>query len=374
MIKLEIKNDPAKVQKLASLLKLAAGSEGDNKAGKAREAIAKFVGPTITQVLNQQATHRALFTKYVYDFGSAPEIPIDYFDGNDEGLLDVWSTSVPGGLATNQVVGGEFYRMSTFRLDSALAMYKSQALQGRFEALTKAIERMAQEVMLKEQYQAWATILGALGGARTNGSAQLIDSKVEGVIQVDDFNTLRTKVSRFRNSWTGGTPTSSVGRGITHFIISPEIRGQINSWAYEPQNTRPGSITTSGATAIPLPDQIRMNIFNQSGLPEIPGIGAFIELREFGVGQAYNAMFDDAYTPGGGDPAFNAASDEIVIGIDLSVDGGVQAVASDSDRTTELVLEEDDQWVKRSGKFGWFGGLETGFGWTDTKTLSGIII
>ncbi len=46
MIKLDIKNDPAKVKQLSDLLKLTAGSGAD--AIRAREAIAAFVGPVIT--------------------------------------------------------------------------------------------------------------------------------------------------------------------------------------------------------------------------------------------------------------------------------------------------------------------------------------
>jgi hypothetical protein len=372
MIKLEIKKDAEKVKQLVQLLKHAAGS--GETATKAREAIAAFVGPVITQALDQEATHRAFFEKYTYTLGSAPSIPLDYFDSNTEGLFDVWSTSIAGGLATNTPVGGDEFRLTTFRLDSALSMLKKQAEEGRYESLVKSIERLAQEVLVKEKFQAWCVILGALAGARTNGSPQLISATTSNVLQVDDLNRLNTKVKRFRNSWIGGTPSATVGRGITHYVISPEIREQLNSWAYQPMNTRPGSITTSGATAIALPDQIRMSIFNGSGLPEIPGIGAFIELNEFGVGQSYNSLFDSGYTAGVGEPAFNGASDELVLGVDLSVPAGVQVIASDSDRTTEFVMEEDDQFTKRSGKFGYFGGLETGFAWMDVKTLSGIIV
>lgn len=68
MIKLEIKKDTEKVKQLVSLLKLAAAS-GETGV-KAREAIAAFVGPVITQVLDQEATHRAFFTKFTYTLGS----------------------------------------------------------------------------------------------------------------------------------------------------------------------------------------------------------------------------------------------------------------------------------------------------------------
>jgi hypothetical protein len=372
MIKLNIKHDSDEVKGLVKLMVLAA-KPGESGA-KAREAIAAFIGPVITQVLDQKATHRAFYTKYNYNFGTAPTLPLDAFEANSEGLIDIWHSSIAGGLATNHISGGDEYRMTTFPIDSALSMLRRNAEEGRFEILVKGIERMAQEVMIKESYQAWNTILRCLGAARTNGAPHVISATTSGVFQLDDINRLKTKVTRLRNSWLGGTETAGVGEGFTHLVISPEIVEQIKSWAYNPQNTRVGTMTTSGATAVPLPDQIRMSIFNSSGLISIPGVGNFVELKEFGVGQSLNAIFDSGYTAGGGEPTFASATDELVLAVDLSVDAGVQMAASDSDRTSEFKVEEDDQFTKRSGRFGYFGQSETGFGWLDSKALSGIIV
>jgi len=372
MVKFHIDKSSKEYAKMIELTKRAALSNADGLA--AREAIAAFVGPVIDQVLDQEATHRAFYTKFGYSFGDAPEIPLDLFDGNEEGLFDVWSTSIPGGLATNHVYGGDVFRMTTFRYDSALSMLRRTAEKGRFDVMVKGIERLAQEIMVKEKQQAWSTMLAALGGARTNGSPHIIDAKTPNVFQPQDLNSLKTKVDRLRNSWLGGTENDSPGSGVSHFVISPEIMEQIRGWAYEPVNTRAGSVDTSGATAIPLTDQIRNSIFQNSGLAEIPGLGSFIKLKEFGVGQSYNSLFDESYTSGAGEPEFDPADDEIVLGVDLSLPGGVQATAEDSERGSEFVMEEDDQFTKRDGKIGWYGGLETGFAWMDNKTLSGIVV
>lgn len=372
MIKLNINKDTEEVKKLTKFMQLVA-KDGESGA-KARQAVAAFIGPVISQVLQQFATHRAFYTKYSYNFGEVPTIPLDNFTGNAEGLIDVWSTSIAGGLATNHIAGGDEFRMTTFRLDSALSMLKRDAEKGRFDILASGMERMAQEVMVKEQYMAWQTMLRALGAARTNGVAQLITGTTAGSFQIDDVNRLRTKVARFRNSWLGGTPTVKVGSGFTHLVVSPEIMEDIRSWAYQPANTRAGSITTSGATAIPLTEQIRNSIWNESGMVSVPGVANFIQLNEMGVGQAYNTIFDDGYTAGGGDPAFNGAIQELVLAVDLSLDGGVMMAATDSDRTTEFTVEEDDQFTKRSGRFGYFGGLECGFSWLDTRTLAGVLV
>ena len=371
MITLNINNDSEKVLALRNLTKLVTSESAQGR--DAREAIAKFVGPVITQVLNQVATHRIFFKAFPYDFGSVPSIPLDLFDGNTEGLIDCWSVAIPGGLATNHLLGGDEFRMTTHRYDTAISMLRRNADEGRFELLVKSMERAAQELMLKEKFDAWNVILRALGAARIGGAAQLIDATTQDIFQLDDINRLKTKVSRYRTSFVGGTPTSAPGseNGFTHLVISPEIMGQVRSWAYNPLNTR--SVGT-GATAVPLPEQVRLQIMAESGLASIAGVGQFVVLNEFGVNQAYTQLFDAGYTAGGGDPGFDSTADELVLAVDLSIDAGVRAVATDSERTTELKFEEDDQFTKRSGKIGWFGGLEVGYAWMDTKALSGIVI
>jgi len=371
MIKLNINKDAEQVKNLTALMKLVAK---DGVAGaQAREAVAAFVGPVITQVLQQFATHRAFYTQANYTFGEVPTIPLDNFTGNAEGLIEVWAAPTKGGLATNHITDGDEFRMLTFPYDSALSMSKKNAEGGRFELLTSGMERMAQELMVKEQYQAWNTILRSLGAARTAGSPHLISATTAGVFQLDDINRLKTKASRLRNSWLGGTPESRVGSGFTHLVVGPEVVEQIRGWLYNPQNTRAGTLATSGATAIPLPDQIRMSVFNESGLLSIPGVGNFVQLNEMGVAQAYNKVFDSGYTSGAGEPPFDAYVNELILAVDLSVDAGVQLTASDSERTSEVRVQEDDQFSKRSGKVGWFSETETGFGWVDNRSLLGVV-
>jgi hypothetical protein len=372
MIKLNINKNTEEVRSLIKLMTLVAqdGAAGSN----AREAVAAFVGPVITQVLQQFATHRAFYNQQSYTFGEVPTVPLDNFTGNEEGLIDVWAAPTKGGLATNHISDGDEFRMITFPYDSALSMSKKNAAGGRFELLVSGMERMAQELMVKEQYHAWNTILRCLGAARTAGAAHIIDATTANVFQIDDINRLKTKVARLRNSWIGGTPAEKVGSGFTHLVISPEITEQVRGWLYNPQNTRTGTFTSNGATAVPLPDQIRMSVFNESGMLSIPGVANFVQLNEMGVAQAYNKVFDSGYTAGVGEPGFDAYNDELVLAVDLSIGAGVQMTASDSDRTSEVRVQEDDQFSKRSGKVGWFAETETGFGWFDNRSLTGIVV
>lgn len=366
MIRIDIEKTPEQTKFLKLLAK-------DTEQGrKAREAFAAFVGPTIQQVLEQEATHRMMFRQFAYDFGTNPSIPLEYFDSNEEGLFDVWSTSIAGGLPTNHVTGQEDFRMTTFRLDSAMSMLRQHAENARLDIVMQAMERMAQEVLVKEKHHAWSVVFAALGAARTAGSAHIIDATTADVFQVDDINRLKTKARRLRKSWVSGTPTTVPFRGLTHLVVSPEIMEQIRSWTYQPMNTR-GVPNSDESTALALPEQVRQQIWDSAGLPSIWDIG-LIELIEMGVGEAYNDLFDNYYTAGTSDPGFATATDQLVLGVDMSVDAGVQISATDSERGTSFVVEEDDQWTKRSGKIGYFGYSELGFAWLDSKALTGVVV
>jgi hypothetical protein len=366
MIKINIQRTPEQ----AEFLRLLAKNTEEGKA--ARELFAGFVGPTIQQVLEQEATHRMLFRQFEYDFGTNPSIPLEYFDSNEEGLFDVWSNSIAGGLPTNHVTGQEDFRMSTFRLDSAFSMLREHLVNARADVVAQGMERMAQEVLVKEKHHAWSVVFASLGAARTGGSAHIINSTTANVFQVDDVNRLKTKARRLRTSWVSGTPTSVQFKGLTHLVLSPEMMEQVRGWTYQPMNTR-GVPNSDESSAVPLPEQVRQQIWDNSGLPSMWDIG-FIELIELGISQAYNTLFDAYYTAGTSDPAFATATQELVLGVDLSVDAGIQIGAVDSERGTSFVVEEDDQWTKRSGKIGYFGYEETGFAWLDSKALTGIVI
>lgn len=357
---LQFKRTP---EKLALIKALATSA-------KAREVFAsELVGPVVQQVLDQEATHRMLYTPFQYNFGDAPEIPLDYFDANEEGLFNIWASSIPGGLPTNHVTGADQFRMTTMRMDTAFSMLRAHAESGRLDVVSQTINRAAQELLVKEKHYAWAVALTALASVATPAN-QIIDATTINVFQVDDLNRLKTLTKRLRTSFIGGTPTTVNAKGLTHLVVSPEIMEQVRGWSYQPVNTRSGAVTTSGATSIPLPDQIRQQIWDNAGLPEIWGVG-FIELVEMGVGGAYGAIFDAAYS---GTPAYNNAADELVLGVDLSVAASVQLTATDSDTGNSVVFEDDDQWSKRSGKVGWFGGYETGFANVDSKVFTGLVV
>lgn len=370
-----------KDEKHLEILKTVA-SKNRVEAENARVALAALVGPVAQTVLEQAAVSKRIYTDVNYAMDETPSIPIDLYFDNGEGLMTIWSQSTPGGLATNEVWGSDDYRFKTYTLGSAISFSKVYAAQGRLDVVAKGIQRLIQEVLVKTEYQAFSTLLTALAGASTNGAGHLLNStaNVNSVARnfgLDDVNRLWTKVKRLRTSWVGGTPTQSVGRGLTDLFLSPEMVEKIRAMAYNPVNTTAVPDTTE-STVLGLPDSMREDIFANGGLMSLFGV-KINELLEFGIGGMYNALFDDVYSGGASatsptSPTFNSSTQELILGADLSVTSAVRAIATDSETGSTFTLEDDDQFVNRSKKIGWYGELEEGRMVADTKAFVGLIV
>jgi hypothetical protein len=238
---------------------------------------------------------------------------------------------------------------------------------------------MAQEFLLKQEKTSINQLLGALLAADTkvNGTAaagnHIIDSTTGDQLQLDDFNRLITLSKRLWSSFSSGTPVSGVNVGITDLLVSPEMVEELRNMAYNPVNTRPGSITTSGATAIPASDEMRSQLMSQAGLPTFFGIG-IIEILEMGIGQRYNKIFAALNTAAGSPVTFTQASDEIVVGIDRSKEALLRPAIREEGVSTEVSVQVDDQYVARQNKLGWYGKINEGRIIIEDRVLTGIIV
>ena len=87
----------------------AMASHNRDIAYEAQAALAEFLAPVLAEVVNQANVISNLFTSFTFDADSNPSLPLDlYYDINAEDYIKVYSTSVPGGLPTNQVLPGQF--------------------------------------------------------------------------------------------------------------------------------------------------------------------------------------------------------------------------------------------------------------------------
>lgn len=346
-MKLKLKNTPEQVE----LIKAMASRES-TVAKEAQEAFAAFIGPVVNKVLMEAATSSAVYTDLAYDEDDSPSIPLDLFQGEGEGLVSVWSQNVAGGLPTSTVEGLSELKVSTYRLDSAVSFLKRYARRGRLDVASKAIERMTNEVLIKQERNAWAVVLKALADS---GNTVAQGGSTE-TFTLAKLNTLVKNVKRLNTSYAGGTTNSSYG--LTDIFVSPETMSDIRAFAYNPVGT---------ASSTDLPAGVREEIYRGGGTQEIYGISIH-ELVELGSNQKYNKLFNEFYS------GTFANGDDVIVGLDLTKDAFVRPIARNADSGSTFTAMPDDQFVARSEKIGFYGSLEEGRVCIDSRAVAGISI
>jgi hypothetical protein len=362
-MKIKLKNTPEQVE-----LVKAMGSRDVTVAREASEAFAAFIGPVVSKVLMQAGTASAIYTDAPYDADDNPSLPLDLWFDQSQDYVTVWSQNVAGGLPSSAVEGFSELKISTYRLDAAVSFLKRYARTGRIDVVSKAVERMSNEVLVKQERNAWAVVLKALAEARTpavganNGvnGGQITTAATAGSFNLGDLNNLMTLVKRINTSYAGGTTTDSYG--LTDLFISPEIKADIRAFAYQP-------FTTTGTAGTNLPDGVREEIYRGAGAQELYGV-TLHELVELGVGQKYSALFN-AFK---GTQTFNDTASELVVGLDLSREGFIRPIARQSESGGTFTVLPDDQFVARSEKTGFYGSLEEGRVCIDGRVVAGLIV
>ena len=372
-MKLKLKNTPEQVELIKAM-----GARDPGVAREATEAFAAFIGPVVQKVLLQAGTAPLIYTDNQFDEDDSPSYPLDLYYNEGIDHINVWSQNVAGGLPTSHVEGLAEMKIATYRLDSAVSMLKRYARRARLDVVSKSIERMAQEILIKQERNAWAVILKALGEARTNSSSHLVNSVTSGRFIPHDLNNLMTLIKRINVSFANGTPSNWDSRGLTDLFVSPEIMQDVRSFAYNPVN----SVGSTNTTVVPsLPDNTRENIWNAAGMSEIYGV-VLHELIELGVSKKYNTLFDNyashATILKGGEDAggteFSASNSEVLVGLDLSRDAFIRPVARQHDSGGTFTALPDDQFVSRAERLGFYGFLEEGRVCLDARAITGITV
>ena len=243
-MKITLKRTPEQLE----LIKAMASKNRDT-AYAAQVALAEFIGPVVSEVINQAPSISNLFTPLQYNADDNPSLPLDlYYNIFDEDYIRVYSQSVAGGLPTNTVqpTASEL-KFTTYTLDSAVAFDRKYASRSRLDVIGKTFTRVAQEILLKQERTSSNLLMTALAEA-TAGNAtfsaknrNVFRTAAANVLQMDDFNKLITKAKRVNASWVGGTPAGA-RHGITDLLVSPEVVEQIRSMAYNPVNTRQATV------------------------------------------------------------------------------------------------------------------------------------
>jgi hypothetical protein len=375
-MKIRIQETPEQVE----LIK-ACASKDKLIAEEARAAVAELVGPVISEVINNAPTVSSLYQTLAFSEDDNLSIPLDLFhDVTDQDYIRVHSQSVAGGLSSNELYPAhDELKFKTYTLDSAISLDKKYLRKGRSIDISKVFTRMAQEFLLKQEKTSINQLLGALIAADTkvNGTSavgnHVIRATTPDQLQLDDFNRLITLSKRLWSSYSSGTPVGGAMVGVTDLLMSPEMVEELRNMAYNPVNTRAGSFTTSGATAIPATEEMRKQLMSQGGLPSFFGIG-IIEVLEMGINQRYNKIFDAlaGSTQFGG--SVFAATDEILVGIDRTKESLIRPAVREEGVSTEVSVQVDDQFVSRQNKLGWYGKIEEGRIVLEDRVLTGIVV
>ncbi|NDG52864.1 MAG: hypothetical protein EBY39_07560 [Flavobacteriia bacterium] len=380
-MKITLERTPEQVELIKAM-----ASKNRDVAYEAQTALAEFIGPVLAEVVNAAPTVSNMFTSLQFNSDESPSIPLDlYHDITDEDYIQVWSQSVAGGLPTNQVAPSQSeLKFTTYTLDSALSFDKRYASRSRLDVVSKTFTRMAQEILLKQEKTSATMIMTALAKAETNGEKHVIRSAQANRFLLSDLNKLFTKAKRINTAWTGGTPADRRGRGITDLLVSPEIVEEIRGLAYNPINTKgaDGSAPSGDTNGIAGTDSMRDAIFNSAGIPEFYGV-SIQEYNEMGDKQKWNTTFDvaadstsydDHYAVTASKSTFDGDTEQILVGVDLSRESMIRAVATDSESGDEFSLVADDQFVTRQSKIGYYGSLEEGRMIIDDRVLLGLIV
>jgi len=383
-MKITLKRTPEQLDLIKAM-----ASKNRETAYNAQVALAEFIGPVVSEVINNAPTISNLFTPLQYNADDNPSLPLDlYYNIFDEDYIKVWSQSVAGGLPTNMVqpTAAEL-KFTTYTLDSAVAFDRKYASRSRLDVIGKTFTRVAQEVLLKQERTSSNLLMTALAEATSGNAAftaknrNVFRTTKADVFQLNDINKLLTKARRVNASWSGGTPAGA-RHGITDLLVSPEVVEQIRSIAYQPMNTRAAVGTADkDSTSFPATDAVRNEVWKSSGVTEFFGIN-IMEILELGVGKRYNDVFDTVagsidYLDHGSTSAssvFNGATQEIIVGLDRSRDALVRAIAVDSETGSEFNLVADDQFSIRQQRIGYYGALEEGRMVLDNRALVGLIM
>ena len=362
----------------------AMGSNNREEAYEAQAAVADFIGPVISEVINNAPTIGNLYTTISYGEDENPSLPLDLFhDITDENYIQVYSQQVAGGLPYSQVFPAHNeLKFSTYSLDSALAFDRKYVRSARLDVVSKTFTRMAQEVMYKQTKTAFNVLATALVKAQgTNATAgnQIIASSAANRFVLADFNNLITKSKRINSSWSGGTPVGGVKSGITDLLVSPEMVEELRAMAYNPVNTAEAPYTSALKDSLPAPEKLREELYSAAGLPSFYGIN-IMEINQMGVGQLFNKLFgaivasEGATVAGGGGGTWATANDEILIGIDRSKDSLIRPTVIGEGTPSDFQVLVDDQFSVRQNKIGYYGKVEEGRICIDDRALIGLAV
>ncbi len=354
---INIKRTPEQVALIKQL-----GSKNKAESMAAQEAMSAFISDVLIAVIEAAPVISNLYTTKPFAEGTSPTLPLDVmFDIKDAGYIQVWTQTIAGGLPTSFVHGLDEMMVSTYGLDTAVSFSKKYARNARLDVVAAVLERMGQEILLKQETNGASIMLKASADARIVGTSnpQIMKTATADQFGLHDLNRVITLAARARPSWVGSTPVGST-QTITDLIGSPEFMQAIRELAYNPVNTR-GVPNSDESTALPASDAVRDMVWKTAGLPNFFGIN-LTQVFNYGVGRSYNTLFGNfiGSTQFDGSNTFTAATDEVITALNLSSPNVLVRLVQESEGGGRLEVTPEDGYRSREDKIGWVAGLHEG--------------
>lgn len=371
-IRIEFEKTPEQIQ----LIKQA-GSKKVNEALEAQEYLAaRVLTPVVREVLDNIGSAALIYKDITYSEGDSPRFPLDlYYDQSDD-FITVFEQGGNNSLASSHVQSAGDLRFTTYMLGAAVDIDKNYARFGNLDVVAKAINKLSQEILLKQENHAWNVIMKILANASTGGADHLITTGTQDTLTIDDFNNLWELSDEINQSFSGGTTLGSY-YGPTDIFLSHTAMTKLRAMAYNPINTQ-GANQTAGTNAsgvIGMPEEDRRKFFQTGQAPEFMGF-SFHKLLELKDNGKYSQLFDTyigSNTVAHGASQF-ATDDQIIVALDLSRDAFLRPVAIDSEVDSTVVVNVDDQYRGREDKMGWYTNIQEGRVCIDGRVVSGLIM
>lgn len=381
-MKITLKKTPEHVELLKAM-----ASRDPMVRMEANNAFAEFVGPVMATVVNNAPVLSNLYSALPsFDAETPPTVPLELFsDITDTDYLHVWSQTAEGGLGTNEFKPAtqEMF-MQTYNLTSAWSFDKKHVAKSRLDVVSKALTRVAQEILFKQENYAAGPLFSSLANAETNGRKHVMRTRVAGRFLMDDLNDMITRMRRINTSFNQGTPIGGQGK-LTDIFFSPEAEQELRSMAYNAINTKTAPQTSAIKDSVAAPESIRAQMFDSVGVPNFFNI-SFHSYNEFGVGtdKRFNLTFDVAagstsYADfeGGNGAAFDGSTSQVMLALDRTRDSLLKATVQD-EYGADFSFSTDDQFnvygSRAQQKFGMHGGLTEARVVLDTRALLGYVM
>lgn len=125
-----------------------------------RRAYAAAIALPIQKDITPQSSVRQIFTVEKLAPGAQASYPLDMDS------VDAWVMPGVGAVPQNIVEGEELF-VPTFTIDSSVEYKMQYARDGRYDVAARAVEKLKNAMITKEEAQGWAVIRAAATAART---------------------------------------------------------------------------------------------------------------------------------------------------------------------------------------------------------------